>query len=236
MNRAFIVVPIVVLLCLVLYIYCCPAPYPVRHVHDQYAVVEIHHLLSPSECRILQQQALQHGLEPSTVVSNGIGKDDNVLAVDQRQSVQVWLPDTCCTVAQKLANVCASLSALPLENQEMLQVVRYNPGGQFKVHHDAYDTGDMDYVNRMNRYAGQRKCTLLVYLNDVDPGHGGETEFVGCAPSFGPFRPVAGKAIFFYNTDANDGILPLSAHCGHPVLEGEKWIATKWAHPGKYAV
>lgn len=38
-------------------------------------------------------------LERSTVVSNGVDNDDNVLAVDQRQSVQVWLPDTCCTVA-----------------------------------------------------------------------------------------------------------------------------------------
>jgi prolyl 4-hydroxylase len=84
-----------------------------------------------------------------------------------------------------------------------------------------------EFANRNN--SGQRKSTLLVYLNDTFTE--GETEF----PSLNiKIIPKKGKGIFFYNIGKDEKVLNDSYHKGNPVVNGEKWIATIWTHVNKF--
>lgn len=57
------------------------------------------------------------------------------------------------------------------------------------------------------------------------PIKGGETRFPHVKISISPRK---GNALFFYNTDADGFVNPLTLHAGNPVIDGEKWIMTRW--------
>lgn len=83
-----------------------------------------------------------------------------------RSSYNAWLhPDE---LATQLQQRLADLTGFPLQlfhqKSEELQVVKYEIGGQFKVHHDS-------------SAFHPRLLTALLYLNDVPEGSGGETWF-----------------------------------------------------------
>ncbi len=126
-----------------------------------------------------------------------------------------------------MALLAARLTGIDASHQEALQVAVYEPRGMFVEHYDACPTmaEDPDNCDRMNQGAGQRRATLLVYLNDGFAG--GETEFVKIGLKI---RPERGKGILFWDTDGDENIIASSMHRGNPVLSGEKWIATKWTH------
>jgi prolyl 4-hydroxylase len=68
---------------------------------------------------------------------------------------------------------------------------------------------------------GPRVGTLLMYLNT--PVKGGSTTF----PDVGfEVAPVKGNAVFFSYDCAHPSTC--TRHAGAPVIEGEKWVATKW--------
>jgi prolyl 4-hydroxylase len=67
----------------------------------------------------------------------------------------------------------------------------------------------------------------VMYLNTPDGG--GATTF----PDVGlEVAPVRGNAVFFSYAMADPS--SLSLHGGAPVLEGEKWVATKWLRMGRF--
>jgi hypothetical protein len=68
------------------------------------------------------------------------------------------------------------ITGIPKENQEELQVATYEPNGKFVEHFDSCIYEDREYCNRINHYAGERRATLLIYLNNDFKD--GETEFV----------------------------------------------------------
>jgi prolyl 4-hydroxylase len=45
-------------------------------------------------------------------------------------------------------------------------------------------------------------------------------------------QPIQGNAVFFNYPDPDPS--SLSLHGGAPVLEGEKWVATKWLRWGRF--
>lgn len=189
-----------------------------------YEVLEIRGLLTPAECADLMAFAEKKGLEDSLVWSYD-GQSENVVDGGHRKSRQAWLGDEEHPVAAKMAALAERLTGIPRSHQERLQVAKYDEGGKFNEHYDACNYGDEGYCDRMNHGAGQRRATLLVYLNAGFGG--GETEFVMGGLKI---KPEVGKGILFWNVDAADGILAMSKHRGHPVTGGEKWIATKWVH------
>ncbi len=193
-----------------------------------YVVKEFDGFLSPSECDSLMRYCESQKMEQSSVLSYG-AKSDVAVDMNNRKSQTKWLPNSQHPVAQKMAEFAASLSNKPIENQEMLQVVKYDVGGKFNPHFDACDIEEPEYRNRVNHGAGQRLATLLVYLNDEYEG--GETDFVDIGYSV---KPRKGKAVFFWDTDEKEEILPLSRHMGCEVRGANKWIATKWVHPKKW--
>lgn len=193
-----------------------------------YEVWEIFNLLTPNECKELMRYTEAKGLTDSYIWSTD-EQSENVLETAHRKSKQAWLADQEHLVAMKLAKFSEEITGIPQNHQEKLQVARYDEMGMFNDHYDACPYKDPEYCAKMNNNAGERRATLIVYLNTDFKG--GETEF----PLIG-FKsiPVVGKAILFWNVDENEKIIPLSKHRGNQVIGGNKWIATKWSHSKPY--
>ena len=226
---------LVVVLGIVLYawnerrsVYWIPAKVPnriVKHKKNRYQIWEIYDVLSPEECKQVIEFARQKGVEDSEVMSNTHEKDTEK-DENWRRSRQVWASEEEHPVLQKFAKFNEDLTGYRASQQEEAQIASYVPGGLFKEHYDACAFDDTEYCNRMNRDSGERRTTLLLYLNTDFTG--GETEFTKMGIKI---RPEVGKAVLFWDTYQDDSIIEQSMHQGNIVLTGEKWILTKWSHP-----
>ena len=120
----------------------------------------------------------------------------------------------------------AALLNWPLDHGEGLQVLRYAPGAEYKPHYDYFDPDEAGTPLILRR-GGQRVASLVMYLNT--PARGGATVF----PDAGlAVAPQCGNAVFFSYPRAHPDTRTL--HGGAPVLEGEKWVATKWLREGRF--
>ncbi|KFN44393.1 hypothetical protein N790_10460 [Arenimonas malthae CC-JY-1] len=130
--------------------------------------------------------------------------------------------ELCRRIEARLAALCQ----WPVENGEGLQVLRYGPGAEYKPHFDYFDPAKPGTRGILQR-GGQRVATVVMYLNT--PARGGETTFPEAKFDV---APVKGNAVFF----SYDRPHPMTGtlHGGAPVIEGEKWVATKWLRLGAY--
>ena len=120
----------------------------------------------------------------------------------------------------------ARLVRWPFENGEGLQVLRYRPGAEYRPHHDYFDPvhpGSQAVLKR----GGQRVGTVVMYLNM--PAKGGATTFPDVELEI---APIKGNAVFFSYERPHPGTRTL--HGGAPVIEGEKWVATKWLRESRF--
>jgi prolyl 4-hydroxylase len=95
---------------------------------------------------------------------------------------------------------------------EPLQVLRYEPGQEYRPHFDAIPGME-----------NPRVLTALVWLND--DYEGGETRFEELGISE---RGKAGDMILFANTLADGSPDERTRHSGKPVLSGVKYMASRW--------
>ena len=114
----------------------------------------------------------------------------------------------------------ARLLNWPVDHGEGIQVLHYHPGAEYKPHYDYFDPAEPGTPTILKR-GGQRLATLVMYLSE--PARGGGTTFPDVGLEVAPQR---GNAVFF----SYDRPLPTTRtlHGGAPVIEGEKWVATKW--------
>ncbi|MBB3033458.1 prolyl hydroxylase family protein [Alteriqipengyuania lutimaris] len=98
------------------------------------------------------------------------------------------------------------------EQGEPTQVLSYEAGQEYKLHHDALP-GEQN----------QRIQTFLIYLNE--DYEGGEIHFP--TPNL-RFRGNTGDALCFSNVSANMQPARNAAHAGLPVVAGRKIILSKW--------
>ena len=135
-------------------------------------------------------------------------------------------------IANVEKKIAAKSAGLPIQNQENLQVLRYEaPNGHYKVHWDYFDpsyAGNKPVLDR----AGQRLLTFTIYLNNVIKG--GETNFPKVPNEDRTdslrVKPEEGKGFMWYNVllDGSGRIDKDTLHEGMDVLEGEKWLMTCW--------
>ncbi|KAJ4834106.1 putative prolyl 4-hydroxylase 4, partial [Turnera subulata] len=138
-----------------------------------------------------------------------------------RTSSGMFIPKYKDPIVAGIEEKIASWTFLPKENGEDIQVLRYEEGQKYEPHHDYF----VDKVNIVR--GGHRMATVLMYLTDVQKG--GETVFPSAEEP--PRRKGASVNREDLSECAKKGIAdPLSLHGGCPVLEGEKWSATKWIH------
>jgi prolyl 4-hydroxylase len=179
-------------------------------------------LLSDAECDELMVLAGKRLARSETVKTDTGASEVN----EARTSDGMFFERGEHAVCQRFEARIAALLSWPIENGEGLQILRYRPGAEYKPHYDYFDPAQPGTPTILKR-GGQRVATLVTYLND--PKIGGGTTFPDVALEV---APVKGNAVFFSYDRAHPATKTL--HGGAPVVEGEKWVATKWLREGVF--
>jgi prolyl 4-hydroxylase len=187
-------------------------------------VILFGNLLAPEECEELIE--LSRGkLARSSVVNAATGHYD---VHPHRTSSGTHFNRGENALIQRIERRVSELVQHPVEHGEPLQILHYQPGGEYKPHFDYFDPAQRGN-EAVLRQGGQRVATLVMYLNDVPAG--GSTVF----PEVGlDVLPRRGNAVYFAYTTEQGELDARSLHGGNPVSEGEKWIATKWFRQRPY--
>ncbi|MCC9595803.1 MULTISPECIES: 2OG-Fe(II) oxygenase [Rubrivivax] len=179
-------------------------------------------LLSEQECDELVALAQPRLLRSETVDNSTGGSEVNAA----RTSDGMFFERGETPLIERIERRIAELVHWPVERGEGLQVLHYRPGAQYKPHHDFFDPAHPGTANILRR-GGQRVGTVVIYLNT--PAGGGATTF----PEVGlEVQPIKGNAVFFSYERPLASTRTL--HGGAPVLDGEKWVATKWLREGVF--
>jgi prolyl 4-hydroxylase len=186
-------------------------------------VVTIDDFLSGEEVRALTKHV--DGWERSTDTGqlNALGASGKKLSTG-RTSSNAWCAGQCEShpVVTNIYNKIAEITKVPRSYYETFQVLRYEIGQKYEVHHD---NGQQSQTNENS--SGPRILTFFLYLSDVDEG--GETTF----PALGlSVQPKRGRALLWpsvLNEDVlkNDG---RTLHEAKPVIRGRKFAANTWIH------
>ncbi|MCD9640626.1 putative prolyl 4-hydroxylase 4 [Datura stramonium] len=192
--------------------------------------------LTDEECNHLISLA-KSDLKRSAVADNESGKSKQS---EVRTSSGMFISKAKDPIVSGIEDKIATWTFLPKENGEEIQVLRYEEGQKYEPHYDYF----VDKVNVAR--GGHRLATVLMYLTDVEKG--GETVFPNaeesprrrsmaaddslseCARKGIAVKPQKGDALLFYSLHPNATPDPDSLHGGCPVIQGEKWSATKWIH------
>lgn len=114
----------------------------------------------------------------------------------------------------------AMLAGVPMDHAEQAYVCRYSGGDYYYGHYD--------FANGF--LTEHRLCTVLIYLNDVAEGHGGETYFRELNLAV---RPVTGRAVCWTNTNPDGSNHYEAMHAALPPIDTEKWVVQLWFRPYK---
>jgi len=185
-------------------------------------VVVLADVLSLQECEELMAAA-EPALTRSETVQDATGHGE---VNEARTSQGMFFGRKQSPLIERIEARLAALLNWPTERGEGLQVLRYAPGAEYRPHHDYFDP-DQPGTPAVLKRGGQRVGTLVIYLNA--PPEGGMTTF----PELGlNVHPAPGHAVFFSYA------VPLPAtrtlHGGSPVIQGEKWVATKWLRQHRF--
>lgn len=185
-------------------------------------IVVFDDLLRPDECAHII--ALARPEMRRSQVSRAVGGQVSA----GRTSTRCWLRHGADAEVRAVAERIAERVELPLSHAESLQVIRYEPGQEYRPHFDAYDL-TTEKGQRYCARGGQRLVTALAYLCEVD---GGETGF----PRLGlTVAPRQGRVLVFHNTHPGSEVRdPRSYHQGLPPRSGEKWAFNLWFHARPY--
>ncbi|KAL5722470.1 procollagen-proline 4-dioxygenase [Ranunculus cassubicifolius] len=189
--------------------------------------------LSNEECDHLINLA-KDKLEVSMVADNESGKS---IKSEVRTSSGMFLNKNQDEIVQRIEERIAAWTFLPPENGEAIQILHYENGQKYEPHYDYFH----DKANQ--ELGGHRVATVLMYLSDI--AKGGETVFPNsegkdaqpkddtwseCAQKGYAVKPRKGDALLFFSLHPDANTDPSSLHGSCPVIEGEKWSATKWIH------
>ena len=132
-------------------------------------VVQIEDFLTPDECDILIQLGTLQGYKRSTglnLTQNADGTYGNIVE-DVRTSTNTWCLEECHyhPTTQKILQRIEHITNISDTNSEYLQLLHYDVGQFYKIHHDYIDF-------HLDRMQGVRLATVFLYLNDVEEGGG----------------------------------------------------------------
>jgi prolyl 4-hydroxylase len=194
----------------------------VLQVVAQPPIVVFGNVLSNEECDALIAAARPRMARSLTVETKTGGEELNA----DRTSNGMFFTRGEIEVVKRLEARLAKLLNWPEENGEGLQILHYHPGAEYKPHYDYFDPNEPGTPTILKR-GGQRVGTIVMYLGE--PTKGGGTTFPDIHLEVAPKR---GNAVFFSYDRAHPSTKTL--HGGAPVIEGEKWIATKWLRERRF--
>lgn len=181
---------------------------------DRKAAVWLKNVLSTDECDYIIEMSDQlYGK------SKAGGKDD---VIEGRSSYSAYLVFNDNAKLNEIRERISSGLQIPDSHFEYFQCVRYEPGQEYQAHYDTFPE-DTDYGREALADGGQRKFTLLIYLNDNFEG--GQTYF----PHLDLLAtPEKGDAVLFRNLDDSGKLIKGSFHAGLPVSKGVKYALNLW--------
>ena len=179
-------------------------------------------LLSDDECDELIALSKPKLVRSETVITSTGGSEVNAA----RTSEGMFFERGENPLVRRIEERIAQLVNWPIENGEGLQILHYQPGAEYKPHHDYFDPVHSGTPTILKR-GGQRVGTLVMYLNT--PAKGGGTTFPDVHLEVGPLK---GNGVFFSYDRAHP--VTRTLHGGAPVVAGEKWVATKWLREGRF--
>lgn len=187
-----------------------PLHLPAHHtIADAPMIRAIPGLLTPAECDLLADLS-DRRLRPALIFHEAQGR---FIADPIRDSDAAGFPIVSEWPAIHAINRrLAATSGTSVEQGEVLQVLRYRPGQQYRAHLDA-----------VPGLSNQRILTLLVYLNDDYDG--GATRFTRLDLNH---RGQKGDGLLFANALPDGRPDQASEHAGLPVDSGIKLIASRW--------
>ena len=187
-----------------------------RAVRADLADVQLYYVLdfiSPEQCDGLIA-LIDRDRRPSTLLTD---RSDPGFRTSDSCDMQRWSPQV-----RPIDEAIADLLGVPHRHGETMQGQRYAPGQQFRAHHDYFHESE-SYWAAMQETGGQRTWTSMAYLNDVPEG--GATWF----PQAGvKIAPRQGMLLAWNNMKPDGTPNELTLHEGMPVVEGVKYIVTKW--------
>lgn len=111
---------------------------------------------------------------------------------------------------------------VPESHFEFFQCVRYEPGQEYQNHYDTFDETNERGKKEIEE-SGQRKYTMLAYLNDDFEGGGTYFPNVDILVT-----PKKGRVVIFNNLDENGQVIKAAYHAGLPVTKGCKYAINIW--------
>jgi prolyl 4-hydroxylase len=125
-------------------------------------------------------------------------------------------------VLKEIRKRAATLINMPETHFEPFQCVSYEKGQEYKNHYDTFDE-NIERARAAMQAGGQRKYTLLVYLND--DFEGGETHFPNLDLLLIPKKK---RVVIFNSLDHEGKVLKAALHAGLPVTQGRKYAINIW--------
>lgn len=186
-------------------------------------VVLLDHFMTDAECDELCELS-KGSLTKSTVVDDTTG--DSV-GHAQRISQGTYFTLGQNALVQRIEARISEITNTPAVNGEGLQILNYVGGGEYRPHFDYFPDNEGGRVHKAR--GGQRIITVIMYLNNVTAG--GATILPKINLSV---YPKKGSALYFSYFNSLGQVDPVTLHGGAPVIEGEKWIATKWIREREY--
>ena len=175
--------------------------------------------LSPDQCERLMA-LIDAGSRPSTLLSDN---PDAGFRTSSSCDMDRWSPDV-----RPIDESIAALLGVDPVHGETMQGQRYQPGQQFRAHHDYFHETE-SYWEKVKRQGGQRTWTAMIYLNDV--AEGGATWFPQAGIKVAPRR---GLLLAWNNMNPDGSPNEATLHEGMAVVEGTKYIVTKWFREGNW--
>jgi hypothetical protein len=220
--------------------------YPkLEKIHSSPDIYSIQDFLSESECeRIVKKVSSNNGINMRPCLikneATGIVEPDLTRTSLNANIARREVP----TIIQKILNLMnndndndnnknttnsCGTSIINEEQIEILQVLRYRNGQEFKSHTDGFNGP----TTACGFYQSGRIATIFCYLNNVTDSGGGKTTFPlltddGRSSSL-DITPKRGLAVVHFPTSLDLKEDERTEHIGNPVNDmEEKWILTVW--------
>jgi prolyl 4-hydroxylase len=191
------------------------------NIKDEYIFPEtVRNFITKEEADYILTNSMDK-FSPSVVYGNNVVEKI-------RKSNTVWLSKHDPIIKNIVQRVCDKCN-IPFKNAEHLQVVKYDPDGYYKGHHDTISDDEPESRSFLS-HGGHRIITMLIYLNDEFEG--GETAFINLKKKV---KPPKYSGVLFYSLDKKgEHCHPFSLHAGRTVLSGNKYVANIWLRQNKF--
>jgi prolyl 4-hydroxylase len=180
-------------------------------------VVLLDNFMTHEECDAFCELS-KSTLVKSTVVDDATGAS---VGHEHRTSMGTYFTLGQNDLVKKIEARIAEVTGTPVPNGEGIQILNYVGGGEYRPHFDYFPDTIGGRVHTAK--SGQRTITVIMYLNEVKAG--GATVLPSINLSV---YPKKGSALYFSYLNSKGQVDPSTLHGGAPVIQGEKWIATKW--------